>query len=123
MVNGYDQVFVERGGKIEETKASFLDDAHLLRIIDRIVSQVGRRIDEASPMVDARLPDGSRVNAIIPPLSLSGPSLTIRKFARDALTLENLDRARLDHRADRRVPRALRGRQAQHPDLRRNGHG
>jgi pilus assembly protein CpaF len=90
MVNGSDQVFVERGGKIEETRASFLDDAHLLRIIDRIVSQVGRRIDEASPMVDARLPDGSRVNAIIPPLSLRGPSLTIRKFARDALTLENL---------------------------------
>ena len=81
MVNGSDQVYVERGGRIEETDASFLDDAHLLRIIDRIVSQVGRRIDEASPMVDARLPDGSRVNAIIPPLALRGPSLTIRKFA------------------------------------------
>jgi pilus assembly protein CpaF len=90
MVNGYDQLYVERAGKIEETKAAFLDDAHLLRIIDRIVSQVGRRIDESSPMVDARLPDGSRVNAIIPPLSLKGPSLTIRKFARDALTLEDL---------------------------------
>ena len=90
MVNGSDQVYVERAGKIEETQASFLDDAHLLRIIDRIVSQVGRRIDEASPMVDARLPDGSRVNAIIPPLSLRGPSLTIRKFARDALTLDDL---------------------------------
>jgi pilus assembly protein CpaF len=90
MVNGYDQVYVERNGKIEETDATFLDDAHLLRIIDRIVSQVGRRIDEASPMVDARLPDGSRVNAIIPPLALSGPSLTIRKFSRNALTLENL---------------------------------
>ena len=68
MVNGYDQLYVERGGVIEETEASFLDDAHLLRIIERIVSQVGRRIDESSPMVDARLPDGSRVNAIIPPL-------------------------------------------------------
>ena len=90
MVNGSDQVYVERGGRIEETETSFLDDAHLLRIIDRIVSQVGRRIDEASPMVDARLPDGSRVNAIIPPLALRGPSLTIRKFARDALTLEHL---------------------------------
>jgi pilus assembly protein CpaF len=90
MVNGYDQLFVERAGKIEETEATFLDDAHLLRIIDRIVSQVGRRIDESSPMVDARLPDGSRVNAIIPPLSLRGPSLTIRKFARDALALESL---------------------------------
>jgi pilus assembly protein CpaF len=90
MVNGSDQVYVERAGRIEETETSFLDDAHLLRIIDRIVSQVGRRIDEASPMVDARLPDGSRVNAIIPPLALRGPSLTIRKFARDALTLEHL---------------------------------
>jgi pilus assembly protein CpaF len=90
MVNRADQVYIERAGKIEETEASFLDDAHLLRIIDRIVSQVGRRIDEGSPMVDARLPDGSRVNAIIPPLALRGPSLTIRKFSRNALTLENL---------------------------------
>jgi pilus assembly protein CpaF len=90
MVNGFDQVYVERNGRIEETEATFLDDAHLLRIIDRIVSQVGRRIDEGSPMVDARLPDGSRVNAIIPPLALSGPSLTIRKFSRNALTLGDL---------------------------------
>jgi pilus assembly protein CpaF len=92
MVNGYDQVYLERAGMIEEAEATFLDDAHLLRIIDRIVSQVGRRIDESSPMVDARLPDGSRVNAIIPPLSLRGPSLTIRKFASDALALEDLVR-------------------------------
>src|SRR6266480_5482160 len=92
MVNGYDQLFVERAGMIEEPAAAFLDDAHLLRIIDRIVSQVGRRIDESSPMVDARLPDGSRVNAIIPPLALRGPSLTIRKFARDALALTDLIR-------------------------------
>jgi pilus assembly protein CpaF len=90
MVNGYDQVYVERNGRLEETEAAFLDDAHVLRIIDRIVSRVGRRIDESSPMVDARLPDGSRVNAIISPLALRGPSLTIRKFSRDALTLENL---------------------------------
>jgi pilus assembly protein CpaF len=90
MVNAYDQLYIERSGKIEETEAAFLDDAHLLRIIDRIVSQVGRRIDEASPMVDARLPDGSRVNAIIPPLSLRGPSLTIRKFAGNALSLADL---------------------------------
>ena len=90
MVNGYDQVYIERGGMIQETDASFLDDSHLLRIIDRIVSQVGRRVDESSPMVDARLPDGSRVNAIISPLALRGPSLTIRKFAQDALTLESL---------------------------------
>ena len=72
MVNAFDQVYVERGGKLEETDASFLDDSHLLRIIDRIVSQVGRRIDESSPMVDARLPDGSRVNAIIPPSRCAG---------------------------------------------------
>jgi pilus assembly protein CpaF len=90
MVNGYDQLYVERAGRIEETEAAFLDDAHLLRIIDRIVSQVGRRIDEASPMVDARLPDGSRVNAIIPPLALRGPSLTIRKFSANALSLRDL---------------------------------
>src|SRR5436305_2963753 len=90
MVNAYDQVFIERAGMLEESDGSFLDDAHLLRIIDRIVSQVGRRIDESSPMVDARLPDGSRVNAIIPPLALRGPSLTIRKFAREALSLADL---------------------------------
>jgi pilus assembly protein CpaF len=90
MVNGYDSLYVERAGRIEETDAAFLDDAHLLRIIDRIVSQVGRRVDESSPMVDARLPDGSRVNAIIPPLSLRGPSLTIRKFAREAYSLDSL---------------------------------
>ncbi len=90
MVNGPDRIYVERAGKIERTKSSFVDDAHLLRIIDKIVSQVGRRIDESSPMVDARLPDGSRVNAIIPPLSLRGPVLTIRKFARDPYTMDDL---------------------------------
>src|SRR6266542_2009991 len=83
MVNGYDQIYVERGGRLEATEAAFLDNAHLMRIIEKIVSQVGRRIDESSPMVDARLPDGSRVNAIIPPLSLRGPALTVRKFSRD----------------------------------------
>ncbi len=90
MVNGYDRIFVERLGKIERTNAAFADNAHLLRIIDKIVSQVGRRVDEASPMVDARLPDGSRVNAIIPPLSLKGPTLTIRKFSRDPYTMNDL---------------------------------
>jgi pilus assembly protein CpaF len=89
-VNGPEQIYVEREGKIEETGSAFADDDHVLRIIDRIVSQVGRRVDEASPMVDARLPDGSRVNAIIPPLSLRGPSLTIRKFAQEPLTLDRL---------------------------------
>ena len=90
MVNGFDRVYIEREGKIEATDASFVDDDHLQRIIDKIVSRVGRRVDEHSPMVDARLPDGSRVNAIIPPLSLGGPTLTIRKFARDPYTIDNL---------------------------------
>ncbi len=90
MVNGPDQVFVERGGLLEHTQARFADDEHVMRVIDRIVSAVGRRIDEASPMVDARLPDGSRVNAIIPPLSLQGPVLTIRKFSAEALSAADL---------------------------------
>ena len=90
MVNNHDRIFVERAGRLERTDASFVDNAHLLRIIDKIVSQVGRRIDECSPMVDARLPDGSRVNAIIPPLSLKGPTLTIRKFSRDPYTMDDL---------------------------------
>jgi pilus assembly protein CpaF len=80
LVNSKDRVFVERGGKLQLTDTVFRDDRHLLQIIDRIVSRVGRRVDEASPMVDARLPDGSRVNAIIPPLALDGPSMSIRRF-------------------------------------------
>ncbi len=90
MVNGAEDVYIERNGMIEQANINFTDDAHVLRIIDRIVSQVGRRVDEASPMVDARLPDGSRVNAIIPPLSLRGPTLTIRKFSRDPFSLADL---------------------------------
>jgi pilus assembly protein CpaF len=90
MVNGPAQVYVERAGRIERVPAVFAGEAHLLRIIDKIVSEVGRRIDEASPMVDARLPDGSRVNAIIPPLALCGPTLTIRKFARRPYGLDDL---------------------------------
>jgi pilus assembly protein CpaF len=90
MVNSADRVYIERSGKIERTPVRFVDDAHVMRIIDKIVSQIGRRVDEASPMVDARLPDGSRVNAIIPPLSLTGPTLTIRKFARDPYTINDL---------------------------------
>jgi pilus assembly protein CpaF len=90
MVNGHDRVFVERSGKLERTVIRFVDEAHLMRIIDKIVSQIGRRVDESSPMVDARLPDGSRVNAIIPPLALSGATLTIRKFARDPYTMNDL---------------------------------
>jgi pilus assembly protein CpaF len=90
MINGADKVYVERGGKLERTAVRFVDDSHVMRIVDRIVSQVGRRIDESSPMVDARLPDGSRVNAIIPPLALNGPTLTIRKFSRDPYTINDL---------------------------------
>jgi pilus assembly protein CpaF len=90
MVNGYSQVFVERHGKLEDSGVQFASDEHLMRVIDRVVSAVGRRVDEASPMVDARLADGSRVNVIIPPLALRGPVLTIRKFSRDALTADDL---------------------------------
>jgi pilus assembly protein CpaF len=90
MVNNHDRIYVERDGRIERASIQFVDNAHLLRIIDKIVSQVGRRIDESSPMVDARLPDGSRVNAIIPPLALKGPTLTIRKFSRDPYTMDDL---------------------------------
>ncbi|HEX4949697.1 MAG TPA: CpaF family protein [Blastocatellia bacterium] len=90
LVNGYNNVYIERAGLLEQIEASFKDDAHLLQIIDRIVSRIGRRIDESSPMVDARLPDGSRVNAIIPPLSLNGPVLSIRRFGVNPLTMDNL---------------------------------
>ena len=90
MVNGYEQIYVERDGVIEETNVAFVDDAHVMRIVEKIVSRVGRRVDEASPMVDARLPDGSRVNAIVPPLSLTGPVLTIRKFSHDPYTIDDL---------------------------------
>jgi len=90
LVNTYRTVYVERFGKLEITEARFKDDNHLRKIIDKIVSTVGRRIDESSPMVDARLPDGSRVNAIIPPLALDGPMLSIRRFAKEPLELEDL---------------------------------
>ncbi|OPY83151.1 MAG: putative conjugal transfer protein [Syntrophorhabdus sp. PtaU1.Bin153] len=90
LVNSYKQVYVERYGKLHITPVRFKDDAHLKKIIDRIVSAVGRRIDESSPMVDARLPDGSRVNAIVPPLAIDGPSLSIRRFSADPLELEDL---------------------------------
>jgi pilus assembly protein CpaF len=92
MVNGSQKVFIERQGKIEKTNMTFESDDHLMRIIDRIVSPLGRRIDESSPYVDARLPDGSRVNAIIPPLALNGPTLTIRKFSKVPLSIDDLIR-------------------------------
>ena len=90
MVNGADQVYAEKGGKLFLTGCTFLNDMSVLAIIERIVSPIGRRIDESQPYVDARLPDGSRVNAIIPPLSLSGPCLTIRKFSRDPYTVKDM---------------------------------
>ena len=90
MVNAHGTIYVERSGRIERTDSRFISDQHLRRVIERIVSEVGRRIDESSPMVDARLPDGSRVNAIIPPLSVDGPSLTIRKFSADPYQAEDL---------------------------------
>jgi pilus assembly protein CpaF len=92
MVNGLNPIYVERAGRIERTRARFSSEDQLRRVIDRIVARIGRRVDEASPMVDARLPDGSRVNAIIPPLAVDGPSLTIRKFARDPYLTDDLIR-------------------------------
>ena len=90
MVNGPHEIWVERQGRLYETQVQFNDESHLRRIINKMVAQIGRRIDEGSPMVDARLPDGSRVNAIIPPLSLSGPLVTIRKFGKKRLTLDDM---------------------------------
>jgi pilus assembly protein CpaF len=90
LVNTHSQVYIERHGRLERTDVRFRDDAHLMQIIERIVSRVGRRVDEASPMVDARLPDGSRVNAIIPPLALDGPIVSIRRFGAEPLTMKDL---------------------------------
>ena len=90
LVNGYDKVYIEEGGKLRLTDTRFKDDDHLMKIIDRIVTRVGRRLDEASPMVDARLEDGSRVNAVIPPLALDGPMLSIRRFRTNVLSIEDL---------------------------------
>src|SRR5579863_4376079 len=89
MINGPKKVFVEKKGRIVRSEVVFRDNGHLLQSIDRIVSKVGRRIDETSPMVDARLPDGSRLNAIIPPLAIDGPSLSIRRFGSNPLSLED----------------------------------
>ena len=92
MVNGFDRIYFERAGVIQRAETSFRDDAHVLNIVDKILRPVSRRLDDSSPMVDARLPDGSRVNAVIPPLAVRGPSLTIRKFSRDLLSAEDLVR-------------------------------
>ncbi len=98
MVNGARRTFIEVGGKIQLTNVRFRDNAQLMNICQRIVSQVGRRVDEASPICDARLMDGSRVNVIAPPLAIDGPTLTIRKFRKDKLTLEQLVRYASHHR-------------------------
>src|SRR5208282_232466 len=90
LVNGYDQVYVEVHGKLHRTEIHFHDNQHLMLIIDRIVSQVGRRVDESSPMVDARLRDGSRINAIIPPLAIDGPALSIRRFGKKRMSIDAL---------------------------------
>jgi pilus assembly protein CpaF len=90
MVNGFDNIYIERYGKVEKTRVTFENEAHLMRIIDRIVAPLGRRVDESSPMVDARLPNGYRVNVIIPPLSLIGPMMTIRKFSQTPFTSQDL---------------------------------
>jgi pilus assembly protein CpaF len=90
MVNGFDQIYIERSGRIHNVDGAFSDEAHLRRTIDKIVAKVGRRVDESSPMVDARLPDGSRVNAVIPPLAIDGSLLTIRKFSADPYMVEDL---------------------------------
>ena len=111
MVNGPGNVYVERAGKIEKVPVTFLDENHLRRIIDKIVSQIGRRVDESTPMVDARLPDGSRVNAILHPLAIGGPFLTIRKFAKDPLTVAKLiELGTLDAHASRFLQACVQGR-------------
>jgi pilus assembly protein CpaF len=92
MINGPHEVWIERAGRISRSSVRFADDEHLRRIINKIVNQIGRRVDESSPMVDARLPDGSRVNAVLPPVSLSGPLVTIRKFGRERLTMDDMVR-------------------------------
>ncbi len=111
MVNAFDSIYVERSGKLVKTDAAFNDESHLRRTIDKIVSKIGRRVDETSPMVDARLPDGSRVNAIIPPLALDGSKLTIRKFSEDPFTVEDLIRfGSLSRSAAQLLEACVRGR-------------
>ena len=122
MVNGPDSVYVEERGKLDQDRHEFVDETHLRRIIDKIVSQVGRRIDEATPMVDARLPDGSRVNAVVHPLAIGGPFLTIRKFAADPYTVGDLINFGTLNAAGRALPRRLRPRPAERDRERRYRH-
>ena len=122
MVNGSDHIYVERNGVIEQTKVRFISEEHLRRVIERIVSSVGRRIDEASPMVDARLADGSRVNVIVPPLSLDGSILTIRKFAKDPFKVDDLVAMGTLTEQVASVLAATRGGRHEHPRLGRYRH-
>ena len=122
LVNSHSQVYVERRGKLETTDVRFADDAHLMKIIDKIVSRVGRRIDESSPMVDARLPDGSRVNAIIPPVALDGPVVSIRRFAVIPLKIEDLLSYKTLTPEMASIVRPLKGK-SQHDHLRGTGSG
>src|SRR6476660_4543368 len=111
MVNGPNQVYIERKGQLTPVDVKFESDAELIRVIREIASFVGRRIDEESPMVDCRLPDGSRVNAIIPPLAITGPSLTIRKFSREPLSMDDLvNFGTLDERSVRFLRACIEGR-------------
>jgi pilus assembly protein CpaF len=111
MVNGYSNIWLEKSGRLQPAPAQFTDEAHLRRTIDKIVSRIGRRVDESSPMVDARLPDGSRVNAVVPPLAVDGSALTIRKFAADPLTVQNLiDFGSLSPRTAEFLDACVRGR-------------
>ena len=111
MVNDHKTIYIERHGKITRTNAQFVDEPHLLRIIDKIISRIGRRIDESSPYVDARLPDGSRVNAIIPPLAVRGSTLTIRKFRRDPFAMADLIKfGTLTHKSGQFLEACVRGK-------------
>src|SRR3984893_4725367 len=111
MVNGPNNVYIEGSGRLETTKVAFADETHLRRIIDKIVSQVGRRVDESTPMVDARLPDGSRVNVVIPPLAIGGPFMTVRKFSADPYTVDDLiNFGTLSSQVARFVDACVRGR-------------
>ena len=123
MVNRFDQIYVERAGQLHLTDTKFTSDEALRRVIERIVSRIGRRIDESSPLVDARLADGSRVNAIIPPLAVNGPALTIRKFGRDPLTVAKPDQHGQPLPRDGRTASGLRAGEDEHHRFRRYRHG
>ena len=122
MVNGGNAIYIERAGRLYRTDERFGSDARLRQVIDKIVSAVGRRIDESSPMVDARLADGSRVNAVIPPLAIDGPVLTIRKFAKHRLSVDDLIVVRHAHARSHRVPPGVRRRPPEHHHQRRYRH-